>query len=85
MCPSGYSPLVGTMSKKGVSDSWSSLSATHKPKSVRGKVTLMLLPPVHQHLLYPALSDHRIDEERVLARMIEVEPLIHPSKGGRVF
>jgi hypothetical protein len=33
------------MPKKGVSDSWSSLSATPKPKSVRGKVMLMLLPP----------------------------------------
>jgi hypothetical protein len=44
MCPSSYSPSVGTMPKKGVSDSWSSLSATPKLKSVRGKVTLMLLP-----------------------------------------
>jgi hypothetical protein len=41
--------------------------------------------PVHQHLLYPAFSDRRIDEERVLARMVEVEPLILPSKGDRVF
>ena len=40
--------------------------------------------PVHQHLLYPALSDHRIDEERVFARMVEVEPLIRPSEGDRV-
>jgi hypothetical protein len=24
-------------------------------------------PPVHQYLLHPALSDHRIDEERVFA------------------
>jgi hypothetical protein len=43
MCPSGYSPSVDTMPNKGVSDSWRSLSATPKPKSVRGKVTLMLL------------------------------------------
>jgi hypothetical protein len=45
MCPSGYSPSVGTMPKKVVSNSWSSLSVTPKLKSVRGKVTLMLLPP----------------------------------------
>jgi hypothetical protein len=31
--------------EKGVSDSWSSLSVIPKPRSVRGKVTLMLLPP----------------------------------------
>ena len=42
-------------------------------------------PPVHQHLLYSALSDHRIDEERVFARMVEVEPLILPSESDRVF
>jgi hypothetical protein len=36
-------------------------------------------------ILFPALSDHRIDEEQVLARMIEVEPLIRPGKGDRVF
>jgi hypothetical protein len=72
------------MPKKGVSDSWSSLSATPKPKSVWGKVTLMLLPrPLI--LFYPTLSDHRIDVERVLARMIEVEPLIRPGKGDWVF
>jgi hypothetical protein len=29
--------------------------------------------------------DHQIDEERVFARMIEVEPLIRPSEGDRVF
>jgi hypothetical protein len=28
--------------------------------------------------------DHRIDEERVLARVVEVEPLIRPSEGDRV-
>jgi hypothetical protein len=85
MCPSGYYPSVGTMPNKGVSDSWSSLSATPKPKSVRGKVTLMLLPPSTNTFFYPAFSDHRIDEERVLARMIEVEPLIRPSEADRVF
>jgi hypothetical protein len=85
MCPSGYSPSVGTMSKKGVSNSWSSLSATPKPKSVQGESDVDAASPVHQHLLYPALSDHQINKERVLARMIEVEPLIRPSKGGRVF
>jgi hypothetical protein len=42
---SRYSPLVGTMPKKGVSDSWSSLRGTPKLWSIRGKVTLMLLPP----------------------------------------
>jgi hypothetical protein len=31
MCPSGYSPSVGTMPKKGVSDSWSSLRGNPKP------------------------------------------------------
>jgi hypothetical protein len=41
--------------------------------------------PVHQHLLYPALLDHWIGEERVFARVIEVEPLIHPSEGDWVF
>jgi hypothetical protein len=40
--------------------------------------------PVHQNLLHPALSNHWIDEERVLARVIEVEPLIRPSEGNRV-
>jgi hypothetical protein len=40
--------------------------------------------PFHQYLLYPAFSDHRINEERVLARVIEVEPLICPDKGDRV-
>jgi hypothetical protein len=40
--------------------------------------------PVHQHLLYPALSDHRIDEERVLDWVVEVEPLICPGEGDRV-
>jgi hypothetical protein len=38
----------------------------------------------HQHLLYPALSDDRIDEERVLAWVVEVEPLICPGEGDRV-
>ena len=85
MCPSGYSPSVDTMPKKGVSDSWGSLSATPKPKSARGGGDVDGASPVHQHLLYPALSDHRIDEEQVLARMIEVEPLIHPGKCDRVF
>jgi hypothetical protein len=73
------------MPKKGVSDSWSSLSATPKPKSVWGEGDVDAASHVHQYLLYPTLSDHRINEERVLARMIEVEPLIHPSKGDRVF
>jgi hypothetical protein len=44
----------------------------------------MLLPLSTNTFFYPALSDHRIDEERVLARMIKVEPLIHPSEGDRV-
>jgi hypothetical protein len=34
--------------------------------------------------LHPALSDHRIDEERVFAWVVEVEPLIRPSEGDRV-
>ena len=42
-------------------------------------------PPVLQYLLHPALSDHRIDEERVFAWVVEVEPLIRPSEGDRVF
>jgi hypothetical protein len=29
--------------------------------------------------------DHRVDEEWVLAWVIEVEPLICPSEGDRVF
>jgi hypothetical protein len=33
----GYSPSVGTMPKKGASDSWSSLRGTPKPWSVRGR------------------------------------------------
>jgi hypothetical protein len=33
---------------------------------------------------YPTFSDHRIDKERVLARVVEVEPLIRPSEGDRV-
>jgi hypothetical protein len=41
-------------------------------------------PPVHQYLLHPALSDHRIDEERVFAWVVEVEPLIRPSESDRV-
>jgi hypothetical protein len=41
--------------------------------------------PVHQDLFHPAFSDHRIDEERVLARVIKVEPLIRLSEGDRVF
>jgi hypothetical protein len=41
-------------------------------------------PPVHQYLLHPALSDHRIDEERVFAWVVEVEPLIRPSEDDRV-
>jgi hypothetical protein len=41
-------------------------------------------PPVHQYLLHPALSDHQIDEERVFAWVVEVEPLIRPSEGDRV-
>ena len=41
-------------------------------------------PPVHQNLLHPALSDHRVDEERVFAWMVEVEPLIFPSESDRV-
>jgi hypothetical protein len=40
---------------------------------------------VHQYLFYLALSDHRIDEERVLARMVEVEPLIRSAEGDREF
>jgi hypothetical protein len=40
--------------------------------------------PIHQHLLYSALSDHRIDEERVLAWVVKVEPLICPGEGDRV-
>jgi hypothetical protein len=45
MCPSGFYPSVDMIPKKGVSDSVRSLSATPKARSVRGKVTLMLLPP----------------------------------------
>ena len=41
-------------------------------------------PPVHQHLLHPALSDHQIDEERVFAWVVEVESLIRPSESDRV-
>jgi hypothetical protein len=41
-------------------------------------------PPVYQYLLHPALSDHRIDEERVFAWVVEVEPLIRPREGDRV-
>jgi hypothetical protein len=44
----------------------------------------MLLPPVYQHLLHPALLDHRIDEERVFAWVVEVEPLIRPGESDRV-
>jgi hypothetical protein len=39
---------------------------------------------VHQYFLYPDLSDHRINEERVLARMVEVKLLIRLSEGDRV-
>ena len=41
-------------------------------------------PPIHQYLLHPTLSDHQIDEERVFARVVEVEPLIRWSEGDRV-
>jgi hypothetical protein len=50
-----------------------------------GKGDIDAASPVHLHLLYPNLSDHWINEERVLARVIEVEPLIRPSEGNRVF
>jgi hypothetical protein len=52
---------------------------------VAGEGNIDVASFVHQHLIYPALSDHRIDEEQVLARMIEVEPLIRSSKGDQVF
>jgi hypothetical protein len=42
-------------------------------------------PPVHKYVLYPALSDHQINEERVFAWVVEVEPLICPGEGDRVF
>jgi hypothetical protein len=61
MCPSGYSPSVGTMPKKGVFDLVRSLIAIPRAWSVRGKVTLMLLP-VYQYFLYPAFLDHRINK-----------------------
>jgi hypothetical protein len=57
---------------------------TPKPRSVRGKVTLMLLPP-STSTFFTLLSRIRIDEERIFARMIEVEPLIRPSEGDQVF
>jgi hypothetical protein len=41
--------------------------------------------PVHQNLFHPAFSDHWVDEEWVLDRVIEVEPLIRSSEGDRVF
>jgi hypothetical protein len=44
----------------------------------------MLLPPSTNTFFYPALSDHRIDEERVLAQMVEVEPLILLGEGDWV-
>jgi hypothetical protein len=85
MCPSDYSPLVGTMPKKGVFDSWSSLSATPKPRSVRGKVTLMLLP-LSTNTFFTLLSQITgSTRSRYFPGMIEVEPLIRPSEGDRVF
>jgi hypothetical protein len=44
----------------------------------------MLLPPSTNTFFYPAFLNHRIDEERVLARVVEVEPLIRQSEGDRV-
>jgi hypothetical protein len=49
-----------------------------------GEGDVDVAPPVHQYLLHPALSDHRIDEEWVFAWMVEVEPLIRSSEGDRV-
>ena len=49
-----------------------------------GKGDVDAAPPVYQYLLHPALSDHRIDEERVFAWMVEVKPLILPSESDRV-
>jgi hypothetical protein len=46
MCLSGYSPSVGTMLKKGVSDSWSSLSATPS-LGVSGEGDVDAASPVH--------------------------------------
>jgi hypothetical protein len=84
MCPSGYSPSVGTMPKKGVSDSVRSLSVTPKPMSVWGKVTLMLLPPSTSTFFTLLSRITRSTRSEVLARMVEVKPLIHPTEGDCV-
>jgi hypothetical protein len=84
MCPSGYSPSVGTIPKKGVSDSVRSLSATPKARSVWGKVTLMLHP---LPLVLSSLGSLGSLDQRgvVLAGVVEVEPLICSAEGYCVF
>jgi hypothetical protein len=47
MSPSGYSPSVDTMPKKGVSDSVKSLSATPKPRTRTGEGNVDAASPVH--------------------------------------
>jgi hypothetical protein len=71
------------MPKKGVSDLVRSLTVTLGP-GVFGEGDVDAASPVHQYFLYPAFSDHRINEERVLAGIIEVKPLISSAEGYRV-
>jgi hypothetical protein len=51
---------------------------------VSGEGNVNTTSPVHQFFIYPALSDHQINEERVFARVVKVEPLIRPAEGYRV-
>jgi hypothetical protein len=39
---------------------------------------------VHQHIVDPTFLDHGIDEQRVIAQVIEVESLIGPTESDRV-